>query len=215
MMTDLFSSMDANTSFFLWLLPLAAAAFFIFNQSFMSSFFSVLGNSICSLWGTEETFFSKKLLLTAVMSFLMLNNFLGLLPLVFSTTTSLWINSSVALVLWGSILISGWVFSFKKSAAHLAPAGAPGALIPFLVLIETVSILIRPITLTVRLVANISAGHIILGLIANVLASTLSFIPFSLAASVMIFYYLFEMFVSFIQAYIFTLLISLYMAEHP
>jgi F-type H+-transporting ATPase subunit a len=97
----------------------------------------------------------------------------------------------------------------------LAPSGAPGALMPFLILIETISILIRPITLTVRLVANISAGHIILALLANVLSSSLGIFSWSACVAIIIFYYLFEIFVSFIQAYIFTLLIRLYITEHP
>lgn len=100
------------------------------------------------------------------------------------------------------------------SAAHLAPAGAPAALVPFLVLVETISILIRPLTLTVRLIANISAGHIVISLIANCLVRA------STTALVSIFilnvgYTLFEVFVCLIQAYIFTLLVKLYAEEHP
>jgi len=77
-----------------------------------------------------------------------------------------------------------------------------------------VSIIIRPLTLTVRLIANISAGHIVISLIANVLVSA------SLPALVSIFllnvgYNLFEVFVCLIQAYIFTLLVKLYAEEHP
>ena len=55
--------------------------------------------------------------------------------------------------------------------AHLAPAGAPAALAPFLVIIERVSIVIRPLTLTVRLVANITVGHVVCALIRVILSS--------------------------------------------
>nr|YP_009113919.1 ATP synthase F0 subunit 6 [Vertigo pusilla]AGC52884.1 ATP synthase F0 subunit 6 [Vertigo pusilla] len=215
MMTDLFSSMDGNHSIVIWAMPLVMTVIFISNSIFLTTSMSPITATITNLWESSDTYFTRKSLLTSLMLFIILSNFLGLVPLVFSSTTSLWVNSSLALICWGTILVSGWVFSPQKSAAHLAPSGAPGMLMPFLILIETISILIRPITLTVRLVANISAGHIILALLANVLSSSLSIFSWSTCVSIMIFYYLFEMFVSFIQAYIFTLLISLYMAEHP
>ena len=110
--------------------------------------------------------------------------------------------------------MSGWASYPKESAAHLAPAGAPAGLIPVLILIETISLLIRPITLTVRLIANISAGHIVISLIANCLVRS------SLTVIIPVFfiytgYNIFEVFVCFIQAYIFSLLIKLYAEEHP
>ena len=60
---------------------------------------------------------------------------------------------------------------FADIVAHLAPGGAPAALAPFLVIIETVSILIRPLTLTVRLVANITVGHVVCALMRVILRS--------------------------------------------
>ena len=96
--------------------------------------------------------------------------------------------------------------------------GAPAPLNPFLVLIETVSILVRPITLSVRLIANISAGHIVLTLVGNYMTASL-FIggAFSIALllSIQILYSVFEFGIGVIQAYIFCLLITLYSDEHP
>ena len=83
----------------------------------------------------------------------------------------------------------------------LVPRGSPMPLGPILVLIETVRLFIRPLTLSLRLVANISAGHIVLGLCSN--ASGLSRLSYY-------FYTLFEFFVCIIQAYIFTLLVRMY-----
>lgn len=92
--------------------------------------------------------------------------------------------------------------------AHLAPIGAPSMLIPFLVIIETVSILIRPLTLTVRLLANISAGHIVLSIISRCLNS------FSITIFIILIgYNFFEFFVSFVQAYVFILLLKSYSNE--
>jgi ATP synthase subunit 6 len=141
-------------------------------------------------------------------------NLIGLTPFTYGGTSSLWTARSLALVLWFSLLLSGWVKFPKESAAHLAPAGAPGALIPFLVLVETIRILIRPLTLTVRLIANIRAGHIVISLISNCLRSVgiITIIPL---LAVNVGYTLFEVFVCFIQAYIFSLLVKLYSEEHP
>lgn len=97
-------------------------------------------------------------------------NFLGLAPLVYGVTTSLWVRRSFAILLWGLLILSGYTYNYKVSLAHLCPSGAPKVLIPFLVIIERISILIRPLTLTVRLVANMRAGHIILSLAACVLS---------------------------------------------
>jgi len=95
--------------------------------------------------------------------------------------------------------------------AHLTPSGAPVAVAPLLVLIETISVLIRPLTLTVRLIANIRAGHIVLSLVANCLTAISSLRMLLLNTG----YRMFEVFVCIIQAYIFSLLIKLYGSEHP
>nr|WBV77005.1 ATP synthase F0 subunit 6 [Phestilla sp. CUS-2023] len=154
------------------------------------------------------------LFMYTLMGFILLMNLMGLIPFVYGTTSNIWVAASMALVFWITLILSGWIKFPMESAAHLAPAGAPAALMPLLVLIETVSICIRPLTLMVRLIANISAGHIIMGLIANALAVT------SIHIGIMIFfvhmgYNMFELFVCFIQAYVFSLLIKLYSEEHP
>lgn len=91
--------------------------------------------------------------------------------------------------------------------AHIAPAGTPAALTPFLVVIETISILIRPLTLTVRLVANITVGHVVCALIRVVLRSLSAVWSISL---IIVFYSVFEFAIAVIQAYVFTLLLTLY-----
>lgn len=108
------------------------------------------------------------------------------------------------------------MYNVKSVVAGLLPIGAPALLNPFLVLIETVRIGVRPITLSVRLAANIRAGHIILGLSGNYLITALGDVKsLVLLASVQIFYRAFEFAICLIQAYIFCLLITLYADEHP
>nr|QLY89559.1 ATP synthase F0 subunit 6 [Physa fontinalis] len=142
-------------------------------------------------------------------------NLIGLTPFTFGLSSSLWFSSGLALSLWGYLIFSGMLYNPKKFLGHFLPSGTPVILSPFLILIETISVLIRPLTLTVRLIANISAGHIVLALVAN----CLSVCNMSLSTTLMLFlsvgYNFFEVFVCFIQAYIFTLLITLYSNEHP
>ena len=92
---------------------------------------------------------------------------------------------------------------FNSVLSSLVPRGSPFVLRPFLVLIETIRIFIRPFTLRLRLVANIAAGHIILRLFAEAFCE-------SWGGFIFFIYYLFEFFVAVIQTYIFTLLILIY-----
>jgi len=110
-------------------------------------------------------------LITALFLFLFCINLSGLIPYVFRPTRHLAISLSLGLPLWLSLIISGILFNPTSVIASLLPVGAPAALHPFLVIIETVRILVCPITLSVRLTANIRAGHIVLTLIGNYLTA--------------------------------------------
>lgn len=119
--------------------------------------------------------------------------------------------------MWLSLIISGASYYPSAFLAGLLPGGAPSWLNPFLVLIETTSIGVRPITLSFRLAANIRAGHIVLALIGIYAASAL-FVSLSasiLLLSIQTLYILFELGICIIQAYIFCLLLSLYSDDHP
>ena len=102
--------------------------------------------------------------------------------------------------------VSDIVKSPRRYFGRLAPRGCPPALVPLLVVIETVRRLIRPLTLGVRLMANIRAGHIIMGLLSAIVLGT-GVLGFRFS----VFYSTFEVFVACIQAYIFTLLLSMYL----
>jgi len=109
-------------------------------------------------------------------------------------------------------IINTFFFNFKKSITHLTPEGSPIILIPLLVPIEIISLLIRPITLGLRLIANIIAGHIIISLIRTFnlnFVHNLRNIFFNPQVILM----LLETAVALIQAYVFTLLIILYLKE--
>nr|WNO18582.1 ATP synthase F0 subunit 6 [Iothia sp.] len=144
-------------------------------------------------------------------------NFSGLAPYCFSITAHIGFTLSFGLVLWLSLLISGISFNLLKVLQGLLPSGAPTVINPFLVLVETVSNLCRFVTISIRLMANISAGHIILGLVGMVLCTKIFFYGdfWELEVLAGMGLFCFEFCVALIQVYIFCLLISLYSNEHP
>nr|YP_009072455.1 ATP synthase F0 subunit 6 [Macaca silenus]AIA26551.1 ATP synthase F0 subunit 6 [Macaca silenus] len=153
------------------------------------------------------------LMLMSLITFITTTNLLGLLPHSFTPTTQLSMNLAMAIPLWAGTVIMGLRFKTKNSLAHLLPQSTPAPLIPMLVMIETISLLIQPMALAVRLTANITAGHLLMHLVGNaVLAlSTISF-PLTLLTSMLLtLLTILEIAVALIQAYIFTLLISLYL----
>nr|AVW86055.1 ATP synthase F0 subunit 6 [Branchinotogluma japonicus] len=148
---------------------------------------------------------------------LIILNLMGLLPYVFSSTSHLVFTLILGLPLWLSLIISAMMHAPKSFIAHLLPSGAPEWLNPFLVITETLSISVRFVTLSFRLAANMSAGHILLGLMGIAASSSIfSSIPsFAFLFSIQMGYMIFEMGICLIQAYIFCLLISLYSDDHP
>nr|AVY52253.1 ATP synthase F0 subunit 6 [Cyrtodactylus peguensis]BBD20465.1 ATP synthase F0 subunit 6 [Cyrtodactylus peguensis] len=155
-------------------------------------------------------------ILMTMMALLLLTNLLGLLPHTFTPTTQLSLNMSLAVPLWMATVLTGLRNQPTTSLAHLLPTGTPTPLVPILILIETISLLIRPIALGVRLTANLTAGHLLITLISTATLALISPSP-ALAATAGILLLLLtglEIAVAMIQAYVFTLLLSLYLQEN-
>nr|YP_010398037.1 ATP synthase F0 subunit 6 [Rasbora tuberculata]UQJ79366.1 ATP synthase F0 subunit 6 [Rasbora tuberculata] len=156
------------------------------------------------------------LLFTGLTLYLISMNLLGLLPYTFTPTTQLSMNMGFAVPLWLATVIIGMLSQPTSSLGHLLPEGTPTPLIPVLVIIETISLFIRPLALGVRLTANLTAGHLLIQLISTavfVLASLMPTVAF-LTATVLILLTLLEIAVAMIQAYVFVLLLSLYLQEN-
>jgi ATP synthase subunit 6 len=154
--------------------------------------------------------------LSAIFFLLIIVNLIGLIPYTFRTSRHLIFTLTLGLPIWIRLIISRFSHNPKKSTAHFLPDGAPDWLNPFLVLIETTRVIVRPLTLSFRLAANISAGHIVLRLIGIYCASAWFS---SLARTILLTltavgYILFEVAICLIQAYIFCLLLSLYSDDH-
>nr|QOI74345.1 ATP synthase F0 subunit 6 [Crocodylus mindorensis] len=156
------------------------------------------------------------LMLISLLTMLVLNNLLGLLPYTFTPTTQLSMNMALALPLWLATVLIGLRNKPTSSLAHLLPEGTPTPLIPILVLIETISLLIRPIALAVRLTANLTAGHLLMHLVSTAALSlmTTSTLLAGLTLTILALLMLLEVAVAMIQAYVFTLLLSLYLQEN-
>nr|YP_011003684.1 ATP synthase F0 subunit 6 [Neocentropogon trimaculatus]WPS66112.1 ATP synthase F0 subunit 6 [Neocentropogon trimaculatus] len=155
-------------------------------------------------------------LLTSLMLFLITLNMLGLLPYTFTPTTQLSLNLGFAVPLWLATVILGMRNQPTQSLGHLLPEGTPTPLIPVLIIIETISLFIRPLALGVRLTANLTAGHLLIQLIATaafVLAPMMPSVAI-LTTIVLVLLTLLEVAVAMIQAYVFVLLLTLYLEEN-
>lgn len=229
MIIDIFSSFDPfvfntyipSTSVFLYiniLIVLLIQSIFWIRSSRKSAIIAPIRSLIIIQLSRTFIFSLKGLssLVTPLFSLIIFINLFGLIPYIFSLSRHLIFTLRFGLPLWLSIIMSRFTKNLKRSIAHFLPDGAPEWLNPFLVLIETTRIIVRPLTLSFRLAANIRAGHIVLSLIGvycaaawfNSFAATLLLLLTTLG------YILFEVAICLIQAYIFCLLLSLYSDDH-
>nr|WNH18180.1 ATP synthase F0 subunit 6 [Zameus squamulosus] len=155
-------------------------------------------------------------ILTALMLFLITINLLGLLPYTFTPTTQLSLNMAFAIPLWLTTVLIGMLNQPTVALGHLLPEGTPTLLIPILIVIETISLFIRPLALGVRLTANLTAGHLLMQLIATAAFVLITIMPaVALLTSLILFLLtILEVAVAMIQAYVFVLLLSLYLQEN-
>lgn len=144
--------------------------------------------------------------------FIIFNNVIGLFPYIFTSSSQLTFTVSLALIGWLSMIIYGWLNNSRNLLTHLIPQGTPVILMPFIVLIETIRNIIRPFTLAIRLTANIIAGHLLIVLLSSAMASSsITSLPLVIILQTML--SLLERAVSVIQAYVFSVLITMYIAE--
>nr|YP_010295957.1 ATP synthase F0 subunit 6 [Synodontis petricola]UMB50340.1 ATP synthase F0 subunit 6 [Synodontis petricola] len=156
------------------------------------------------------------MILASLMIFILTLNILGLLPYTFTPTTQLSLNMGLAVPLWLATVIIGLRNQPTAALGHLLPEGTPALLIPILIVIETISLFIRPLALGVRLTANLTAGHLLIQLIST---ATITLLPMmttvaTLTAILLVLLTLLEVAVAVIQAYVFVLLLSLYLQEN-
>jgi F-type H+-transporting ATPase subunit a len=157
----------------------------------------------------------------SLFAFILLCNFIGLVPYSFTVTSQIIVTASLALLVFAIVIIYGF-WRHGLGFLHLfAPSGAPGWLMPLIVVIELMSFLLRPLSLSVRLFANMLAGHIALAVFAGFVATlvgagvwlVLAPLPFAMTIALLAL----EALVAFLQAYVFAILTCIYLndALHP
>nr|ALO76555.1 ATP synthase F0 subunit 6 [Urodontus sp. URO01] len=220
MMMNLFSSFDPATNFNLslnWVSSLIGI--FIIPPMFwlMPSRMHMIWMKMTFTLHKEFKILMKNslgasLIFISLFSFILMNNFMGLFPYIFTSSSHMVFTLALSLPLWISFMIFGWIFNTNHMFAHLVPSGTPGPLMPFMVCIETISNIIRPGTLAIRLSANMIAGHLLMTLLGNV-GPSLSLHLVNYLIIVQILLLILESAVAVIQSYVFTILSVLYSSE--
>jgi F-type H+-transporting ATPase subunit a len=142
-------------------------------------------------------------------------NINGLLPYSFTITSQIIVTLQLALSMFIGIIIIGFYNKDLKFLLLFVPKNIPKILVPFLTLIEVVSFLIRPFSLSVRLFANMLAGHTLLFIIAsfNFFIAINYILVLILPLFFIFFILILEFAIAFVQAYIFVILISIYLND--
>nr|QTC08114.1 ATP synthase F0 subunit 6 [Parachauliodes asahinai] len=223
MMTNLFSVFDPSTSILNlslnWLSTILGLLIIPYIYWLTPSRFSFLWfNTLITLHKEFKTllgpnsFQGSTFIFINLFSMILFNNFMGLFPYIFTSTSHLTMTLTLALPLWLSFMIYGWINHTQHMFAHLVPQGTPPILMPFMVCIETISNIIRPGTLAVRLAANMIAGHLLLTLLGNTGPSmTLSLLSLLIIGQLLLL--TLESAVAIIQSYVFAILSTLYSSE--
>nr|YP_010564361.1 ATP synthase F0 subunit 6 [Laelia coenosa]UYX62384.1 ATP synthase F0 subunit 6 [Laelia coenosa] len=223
MMSNLFSIFDPSTnlfnlslnwlSTFLGILFIPYSFWLIPNRHFMFWNFILikLHNEFKTLL-KNNYFQGSTFIFISMFSFILFNNFLGLFPYIFTSTSHLTLSLSISLPLWLSFMIYGWINNTNHMFIHMIPQGTPSILMPFMVLIETISNIIRPGTLAVRLTANMIAGHLLMTLLSNT-GPNMNYYLISLMILFQILLLILESAVAIIQSYVIAILSTLYSSE--
>nr|QBP33720.1 ATP synthase F0 subunit 6 [Bombus asiaticus] len=147
----------------------------------------------------------------SIMIYIMMLNLFSLFPYIFTSTSHLLFNLSMSFSMWFSFIIYSTINFPMKTLSHLVPLNSPKFLMNFMVIIELISLIIRPWTLSIRLSANLISGHLILILLSNFMMNFMMLSPFTLMIQNMLL--ILEISMALIQAYVFSILLTLYFSE--
>nr|YP_010463218.1 ATP synthase F0 subunit 6 [Cavelerius yunnanensis]UPL65537.1 ATPase subunit 6 [Cavelerius excavatus]UUJ37742.1 ATP synthase F0 subunit 6 [Cavelerius yunnanensis] len=218
MMNNLFSTFDPSTSMKLslnWISSVTCLAILPMYYWYLPNRISMLSKSI--MWNLNKEFSmilgeknkSLNIMMISLFTFILLNNIMGIMPYIFTSSSHLTFSLSMALPMWVSLMMFGWINKTNYMFSHLIPTGTPAMLMPFMVMIETISNIMRPGSLAVRLTANMIAGHLMMSLLGNNSIKSNFLIIFFMQFMLM----MFESAVALIQAYVFSVLSTLYSSE--
>nr|YP_009400043.1 ATP synthase F0 subunit 6 [Nurudea shiraii]ARW70213.1 ATP synthase F0 subunit 6 [Nurudea shiraii] len=217
MMMNLFNIFDPTTTFlnlqinwmstlmiimfmpnFIWIMPNRM-------NMIMHLIMNILNKEILMLFKLKN-FKSPSFMFITLFIFILMNNFISLFPYIFSSSSHMIFSMALAMPFWLFNIIYSITKNTKNMISHLIPINTPIYLAPFMTLIETMSILIRPLSLSIRLTANLIAGHLLMTLLNfNSMMMIILLIQ--------MFMMMFELCVALIQSYVFSILTSLYSSE--
>jgi len=220
-----------NSSLFMVLTVAATSAFLIFStsgrglvpsrvQSVSEMMYEFVASTLRSAAGTDGMRFFP--LVFSLFMFVLVANLFGMFPYFFTITSHIIVTFALAMLVIMTVIIYGFMRNGMKFLKLFVPSGVPGALIPLVTLIEVISFLSRPISLSVRLFANMLAGHITLKVFSGFVVSLSAMgavgvfgaiLPLGMTVALTAL----EFLVAFLQAYVFTVLTCMYLndAIHP
>jgi F-type H+-transporting ATPase subunit a len=189
-------------------------------QSIAEISYEFVANTIRSSAGAEGMKFFP--LVFSLFMFICVSNMIGIIPYTFTVSSHIIVTASLALLVFLTVLVYGFYKNGLKFFKLFVPSGIPLAILPLVVLIEIISFLSRPISHSVRLFANMLAGHITLKVFASFVTMLGAFgiagwvgavLPLGLTVALTAL----ELLVAFLQAYVFTILTCIYIndAIHP
>ncbi len=144
--------------------------------------------------------------------FILFSNYIGLIPGTYTVTSQIIVTAAFSFLVYGISLVIGFWLHGIKFLGILVPPGTPGWLVPLMIPIEIISQLARPISLAVRLFANMTAGHVMLAVLFSLTVGgglLIGWLPFVFTVAI----YGLEFGIAFIQAYIFTILTCVYLGD--
>ena len=189
-------------------------------QSSAEMTYEFVANTLRSSAGSEGMRFFP--LVFSLFLFILMVNLFGMVPYFFTVTSHLIVTAALSILVVGLVIVYGLYRNGLGFFRLFVPHGVPGVILPFVVFIEVLSFVSRPISLSIRLFANILAGHITLKVFAGfiVVGSSLGWygwiaavLPLILTVALTAL----EVLVAVLQAYVFAILTSLYLndAIHP
>jgi F-type H+-transporting ATPase subunit a len=189
-------------------------------QSVAEISYEFVANTIRSTAGSEGMKFFP--LIFSLFMFIMVSNFIGIIPYTFTVSSHLIVTVALALVVFFTVLFYGLYKNGLKFFKIFVPSGVPIAILPLVMFIEVLSFFLRPVSHSVRLFANMLAGHIALKVFASFIAMLGALgivgwagavLPLGLTMALTAL----ELLVAFLQAYVFAILTCIYLndALHP
>jgi F-type H+-transporting ATPase subunit a len=190
-------------------------------QSLAELSYEFVASTIRSTAGSEGMKFFP--LIFSLFMFICVSNLVGIIPYTFTISSHLIVTAALALLVFFTVLIYGIAKNGLKFFSIFVPHGVPGYILPLVMFIEILSFFLRPVSHSVRLFANMLAGHIALKVFAGFVAmlgfslGALGWVGGVLPLALTVALYALEILVAFLQAYVFAILTCIYLndAIHP